>query len=304
MTDSQGSGPPIERVGGESTQRPLPGANLWSLALPGGVLLKATPCSAEQVPVWQDSSLRRRMRATMVGLAVAMVTLLVAAGFGLGAALAPLAAGALRVEGVVTSQQASRFKGNDYCTLEITYTLDGQLRHAAVESGRACAASAQTGTPVHLALNPNNTEDVVLQGYDYPRENAWKGIAVMAPMAMVTLVVFMVVVARSYYSTTRLFMYEAKSWRELSVTVRARMDGREGTTLFLEAKDTSGDDRIFSMFYRRPGLRPKPRTDDVVELRVLSDRGARAVITVNGDARIHSVTLAVPSSFQRRSMGL
>ncbi|WP_442545240.1 hypothetical protein ACSBOX_06060 [Arthrobacter sp. KN11-1C] len=307
MKDRQGDDVRVEHVGEDvpSAPREVVGGDgeSWSVALPDGLRLKASPYLAHQPPAWPGSSLRRRMLLTATAFAVALTAVVIAAGFGLGVALAPFTAGSVRTGGAVTSQQPHTDKNHDYCTLGVAYTLGGQQRHATVESGQACKASLQPGTQVQLALNPDNPGDIAVLGHGYPRENAWKGIAIIAPIMAVMLGLFLLFWAFSYRSTKRLFSQETR-WYNIIATVRGRTESRSGTTLYLEAQDVTGNDRIFTMLFNDRGPRPKPKPGDKLDFALLGDGAARAAASVKGENRLHLVTFSVPNDFQLRALGL
>ncbi|MCZ9880647.1 DUF3592 domain-containing protein [Arthrobacter sp. B2a2-09] len=306
MKDRQGNDVPVEPVGEvlPSSREMVGGEESWSVALPDSVHLKASPHLAHQTPAWPGSSLRRRMRLTVAAFAVALTAVVIAAGFGLSAALAPFTAGSVRTGGTVTSQQPYRNKGGDYlCTLGIAYTLGGQQQHTTIDSGKACKAALQPGTQVQLALNSDNPGDVAVLGHGYPRENEWKVIAIIASIMAGFLGLFLLLSALSYRNTKRLFSQETP-WQELLATVRGRTQSKSGTTLYLEAQDTTGNDRIFTMDFTDGGPRPKPKPGDILDFALLADGAAHAAVSVKGEHRLHLVSFSVPNDFQLRAIGL
>jgi hypothetical protein len=300
---------PAEKAGGElpgtsSSGDVAGGVDAWSVALPDGVCLMASPELAWKPPAWLGSSLRRRMRLTVAAFAFAIVAVVVGAGFGLANALAPFTAGSVRTTGIVTDQQAYRSKGSDYCTLGIAYTLGGQQQYTKVGSGIACKASLQLGTRVQLALSPNNPSDVAVLGHGYPREDAWKGVAFVATFMVGFLGLFLLLWALSYRDAGRLFS-QGRPWRGLTAVVRSRFRDRNGTTLFLEAPDTTGKGRIFTVaFYGSGPQSPKPKAGDTLSFALLADGVAHAAVSVQGEHKLHLVSLRVPNDFQLRALGL
>lgn len=306
MKDRQGGDARVEHVGAGVPSPPGEVAGdveTWSVALPDGLNLKASPHLEHQPPAWPGSSLRRRMLLTATAFAVALTAVVIAAGFGLCVALAPFTAGSVRTSGAVTSQQPHTDKNHDYCTLGIAYTLGGQQRHATVESGQACKPSLQPGTQVQLALNPDNPSDIAVLGTGIPGENAWKGIAILAPIMAGMLGFFLLFWSFSYRSTKRLFSQETP-WHNIIATVQGRTESRSGTTLYLEAQDTTGKDRIFTILFNDRGPRPKPKPGDKLDFALLGDGAARAAVSVKGENRLHLVTFSVPNDFQLRALGL
>lgn len=306
MKDQQGTDVPVEHAGESlpsSSHEESGGVQSCAFALPDGLRLKTSPYLAAQPPAWRGSSLRRRMRLTMMAFAVALTAVLVAAGFLLGAALAPFTAGSIRTGGTVTSQKPARSKGNDYCTLGIAYTLHGQQQHTTIESGTACQAALPLGTAVQLALNPDNPGDVAVLGHGYPRENAWKAVAIVAPIAAGILGLFLLMWAWSYRHTRRLFA-RGGPWQGLRATVRARTASRSGTTLFLQAQDTGGKDRTFAVLFTDGGPRPKPKPGDILDIALFADGATGGAVCVVGEHRLHLVRFSVPNDFQLRAMGL
>lgn len=305
MNDQQGNDVPVEHVGEArpSSRERVGGEEPGSFSLPDGLRLKASPYLAQQAPAWRGSSLRRRMRLTVAVFAASLTAVVIAAGFGLGAALAPFTAGSVRTGGTVTSQQPTCYKGSDYCTLGISYALGGQQQHATAESGGACKAALPCGTQVQLALNPDNPGDIAVLGQGYPRENAWKGIAIFAAIAAGILGLFLLFSALSYRSTKRLFA-TGGAWRELVATVRGRTQSKSGTTLYMEAEDTTGNDRIFTMSFPDGGPRPKPKPGDKLDFSLLADGSAHAAVSVKGENRLRLVSFSVPNDFQLRAIGL
>jgi hypothetical protein len=243
------------------------------------------------------------MRLILTGFALAITAVVIAAGFALGAALAPFTAGSIRTDGTVTSQQPYSDKGGEYCTLGIAYSLRGQQQHTTIESGTDCKKALPPGTEVQLALNPVNPGDVAVLGHGYPRENAWKGIAVTAPILAGLLGLFVLLSALSYRNTRRLFA-TGGAWQEISATVRGRTVSKSGTTLYLEAQDTTGNDRIFTMGFPDGGPRPKPKPGDKLDFALLADGAAHAAVSVKGENRVRLVSFSVPNDFQLRAIGL
>ncbi|GAA5189530.1 MULTISPECIES: DUF3592 domain-containing protein [Arthrobacter] len=307
MKDRPGNDVPVDHVGEglpSSPREMVGGVESWSVALPDGVNLKASPHLDHQPPAWQGSSLRRRMRLTVAAFTVALTAVVIAAGFGLGAALAPFTAGSVRTGGTVTSQQPYRNKGGDYlCTLGIAYTLGGQQQHATIDSGKACKAALQPGTQVQLALNPDNPGDIAVLGHGYPRENAWRTIAIIAAVMAGILGLFLLLCVLSYRDTKRLFSQE-RPWQELIATVRGRTQSKSGTTLYLEAQDTTGNDRIVTMLFNDRGPRPKPKPGDILDFALLADGAAHAAVSIKSENRLHLVSFSVPNDFQLRAIGL
>jgi hypothetical protein len=244
------------------------------------------------------------MWLTMMAFALAFTGMVVAAGFVLGAALAPFTAGSIRTGGTVTSQQSYRNKGGDYeCKLGIAYALRGQQQHTTIDSGAACKAAIPPGTEVQLALNPDNPGDVAVLGHGYPRETAWIGVAIIAPIAAGFLGLFLLLSAFAYRDTRRLFS-QGRPWQELIATVRGRTQSRSGTTLFLKAPDTTGNDRTFTMDFPDGGPRPKPKAGDTLEFALLADGARHAAVCVKGESRLHLVSFSVPNDFELRAIGL
>ena len=307
MRDRQGSDVPVEHAGEglpSSSRDVSGGVESGSVALPDGVHLKTGPYLADQPPAWRGSSLRRRMRLTMTAFALALTGVVIAAGFVLGAALAPFTAGSIRTGGTVTSQHPYRNKGGDYlCKLGIAYALRGQQENTIIDSGTACKAALPPGTEVQLALNPDNPGDVAVLGHGYPRESAWIGVAIIAPIMAGFLGLFLLLSALSYRAASRLFS-RGTPWQELVATVRGRTQSRSGTTLFLKAQDTTGSDRIFTMDFTDGGPRPKPKTGDTLDFALLADGAGHAAVCVKGESRLHLVSFSVPNDFELRATGL
>ncbi|GAP60585.1 hypothetical protein AHiyo1_41440 [Arthrobacter sp. Hiyo1] len=107
----------------------------------------------------------------------------------------------------------------------------------------------------------------------------------------------------SYRDARRLFS-RGKPWQELIATVRGRTQSKSGTTLYLEAQDTTGNDRIFTMDFNDGGPRPKPKPGDKLDFALLEDGATRAAASVKGENRLHLVSLSVPNDFQLRAIGL
>ncbi|MDP9903096.1 DUF3592 domain-containing protein [Arthrobacter bambusae] len=306
MKDQPARGAPAEQVSEEAQDAPASlevsgDAEAWSVALPDGVLLRASPYLGHNPPAWLGSSLRRRMQLGIAFFTLAITVLLIVAGFGVTAALAPFTAGSIRTAGQVTSQQPYQIKRNDHCTLGIVFTLHGQQQEATVDSGRSCTASVQPGTQVELALNPDNPGDIAVLGHGYPREDTWKGIVFAGVAAFVFLGILMVLSVFSYRRTRRLFS-QGTRWHEVSAIVRIRTRDWKGTTLLLDAQDTEGNTRAFTMDIRGSGpWWPKPRQDDTLNLTLLANGTEHAAISIEGDHRLYPVRLAIRYKFQFRS---
>jgi hypothetical protein len=240
----------------------------------------------------------------MAALVFAIVAVVIAGGLGLGTALAPMSSGSIRTTGIVTDQEPYRLKRNDYCTLGITFTLHGQQLYSAADSGEPCTASLRPGEQVQLALAPGNPGDIVVLGHGYPREDRWKGVLLVTLLGIAFLGICILISAISDRRTKRLFT-QGTPWRELAATVRrAQIRSRSGTSLFLEAPDTTGNTRIFLMVFRSSGPHPTPQPDDTFDFALLADGTAHAAVSIAGEHALELVHLSVPSDFQLRTMGL
>ncbi|MDP9903098.1 DUF3592 domain-containing protein [Arthrobacter bambusae] len=307
MKETPGNDAPTQQVGKETQDTLSPEVSgdgyAWFVALPDGLRLKASPYLENLPPVWLGSSLRRSMLLAITFFALAITAVVIVAGFGLIAALAPFTAGSVRTTGQVTSQHPYYYKHSDQCTLGITFALSGQHQNTTVETGKLCKASLPLGTQVQLALNPDNPNDVAVLGHGFTREGAWQGVVIMGLVAITLLVGFLLARVRRYRHAKRLF-YHGTRWHELSPTVHAVSRNGSSTWLRLVAQDTMENTRIFTMaFHGRLHWR-KLRPGDPLELALLADGGAYAVVTVKGEERLYLARLSVPDNFQLRAMGL
>lgn len=248
--------------------------------------------------------MRRKLLLLIATALLPFAAAVMATAYFLGVTIAPLTPSYVHTTGTVTGQRAHLYKGNDACSLTISFILNGQPEQEGFESGNGCNASPQPGTQLRLTVNPSNAKDLMVLGRGYFGEYEPYYVGFMGLIVIGTLSLYLAVPAFSYRRARKL-LSKGLSWREITVTVKSRQRGRGGATLILESEDVAGKSRVFVLSHSGNGpWRPYPKPSEKLEFALLSDGTSSALLSIAGDHRLWIAGLSVPTSFELRAMGL